>query len=231
MAKRPIFLPKTEAPYIRELQVEFKWFPGMAKSQAQKSIQSLHESSEALGYGPLLEISSKSADPLGVALSAFNLMVSGPNRKPISVECAFQGSKVFEHGGPFEDLYEASSLDAKRDERIRNSGRIIEFRYFGQSFATQPVTAFYDWLYLRALSQNERLASQIQSFAGFTDIAFNPEKSWNCQARAAAVHLGLTQLGHYQRAVDDPAWFFRSLTDADCNSVRDRSGQGLLGLD
>lgn len=231
MAKRPIFLPKTEAPFVRELEVEFKWFPGMAKSQAQKSIHSLHEASEALGYGPLLEISSKSADPLGVALSAFNLMVSGPNRKPISVECAFQGSKVFENGGPFEDLYEASSLDAKRDERIRNSGRVIEFRYYGQSFATQPVTAFYDWLYLRALSQNERLASQIQSFAGFTDIAFNPEKSWNCQARAAAIYLGLSQLGQHQRAVDDPEWFFTSLRNGNFPGNQDPSGQGLLGLD
>lgn len=231
MAKRPIFLPKSEAPFVRELEVEFKWFPGMAKSQAQKSIQSLHDASEALGYGPLLEISSKSADPLGVALSAFNLMISGPNRKPISVECAFQGSKVFENGGPFEDLYEASSLDAKRDERIRNSGRIIEFRFFGQSFATQPVTAFYDWLYLRALSQNERLASQIQSFAGFTDIAFNPEKSWNCQARAAVIYLGLSQLGQHQRAVDDPEWFFTSLRNGNFPGNQDPSGQGLLGLD
>lgn len=231
MAKRPIFLPKTEAPFVRELEVEFKWFPGMAKSQAQKSIQSLHEASEALGYGPLLEISSKSADPLGVALSAFNLMVSGPNRKPISVECAFQGSKVFENGGPFEDLYEDSSLDAKRDERIRNSGRIIEFRYYGQSFATQPVTAFYDWLYLRALSQNEQLASQIQSFAGFTDIAFNPEKSWNCQARAAAVYLGLTRLGKHQQAVDEPSWFFQSLIDGSMDATQNRAGQGLLGFE
>lgn len=231
MAKRPIFLPSSQPPYVREIEVKFQWYPGMAKSQAQKSIQSLHDASESLGYAPLLEISSKSADPLGVELSAFNLKLSGPDGRPISVECAFQGSKVFENGGPFEDLYDVSSLEAKRDDRVRTSGVVTEFRFYGQSFAAQPVTAFYDWLYLRALSQNHQLASQILSFAGFTDIAFNPKKSRNCQARAAAVFLGLKKLDLLKRAIDDPSWFFQSLSEAGFDSNQNGTSQGILGLD
>ena len=57
-----------------ETAVEFTWFAGMAISQKQKSIQSLHEAAKRrLGDVPILEISSKSPDPLGVRLSAFNL--------------------------------------------------------------------------------------------------------------------------------------------------------------
>jgi hypothetical protein len=232
MAKRLIFLPMTEAPFVREFEVEFKWFPGMAKSQAQKSILSLHDASLALGYGPILEISSKSPDPLGVALSAFNLTVNSCiGCRPISVESAFQGSKVFETGGPFEDLYNASSLDAKRDDRIRNSGRIIKFSYYGQSFPTQPVTAFYNWLYIRALSQNEHLARQLQNYAGFTDIAFNSKKSWNCQASAAAVYLSLLQRAEVQKAVMDPNWFISIISENGFQSPHNREGQGLLELE
>ena len=58
-----------------------------------------------------------------------------------------------------------------------------------------PKTAFYDWLYLHALNQNEELALHLLSFAGFTDIAFNPKRSINCQARSAALYVSLHKCG------------------------------------
>lgn len=56
-----------------------------------------------------------------------------------------------------------------------------------------PRTAFYDWLYLSALNQNKNLALHLLNFDGFTDIEFNPAKSINCQARAAALFVSLVR--------------------------------------
>ena len=101
MARRPIFIPDSSYPYVEEKDIEFQWYPGFAKSQAQKSIKSLHQATD---ISPILEISGKSAEPLGVSLSAFNLLILIENDR-MSVECAYQGSKVFEKGGPYKDLY------------------------------------------------------------------------------------------------------------------------------
>jgi hypothetical protein len=106
--------------------VEFQWFPGMAKSQAQKSIDSLHDAAcRQLRVPKVLEISSKSRSADGVALSAFNLMIRTVKYgREFSVECAYQSSKVFEHGGPYTDLRNGTSLDAKRDPRLIESGKL-----------------------------------------------------------------------------------------------------------
>src|SRR5438874_585944 len=75
MAQRPIFLPQNTQPFTREVNIEFQWFAGFARSQQQKCIASLRDRANARKCGPTLEISSKSPTPLGVALSAFNLKV------------------------------------------------------------------------------------------------------------------------------------------------------------
>lgn len=192
MAKRPIFLPdKNNSPFFKDILVDFEWHSGLAKVQAQKSIASLHSVAVKHGISSILEISSKSADHLGVSLSAFNLMLEFKGEK-ISVECAYQGSKVFEKGGPYEDLYYASSRDARTDERLRTSGDFIGYNFFGEDFPHTPVTGFYDWLYMTALSQNPGLAGRVFDFQGFSDIVFNPSKSFNCQARAAALFISLS---------------------------------------
>src|SRR5262245_4610747 len=154
MAKRPVFRPVLSGrPFVEAVVLDFDWHPGFAKSQAQKSIASLHEAARKRGLSPVLEISSKSDMALGVALSAFNLTLRIRDRL-ISVEAAFQGSKVFEHGGPFHDLYGASSRDAKTDERVRSSGQLVGFNLIGEEWPTEPQTCFYDWLYISALSQH-----------------------------------------------------------------------------
>jgi hypothetical protein len=191
--------------------LEFQWYPGFAKVQAQKSIASLHEEANSKGWGPVLEISSKSENPIGVALSAFNLVLQQSNRPSMSVEAAFQGSKVFERGGPFRDLYQASSREAKKDERLRLSGNLIKFDFFGEEWPTWPLTAFYDWLYMTALSQNPELSEQLSGYRAFSDIAFNPEKSLNCQARAAALFVALQHASLVDEAVSSKASFLRLL--------------------
>ena len=190
MASRPVFIPSIDGPLLVKTQhIDFQWFPGMAVSQKQKSVSSLHSMAmQKLNIDSILEVSSKSLETLGVELSAFNLLFTTLKQaRTLSVECAFQGSKVFENGGPYLDLFEKTSKEAKRDERLKSSGRITGFRFFGTQWETEPRTAFYDWLYLNALNKNPELADKLSGYSAFTDIEFNPEKSINCQAYSIAL--------------------------------------------
>ena len=198
MAKRPIFIPDFNGfPYVDTLDIEFKWHPGFAKSQLQKSIASLHAAAEQVNkISPILEISSKSTLRLGVSLSAFNLSLKTLKGQTMSVECAYQGSKVFENGGPYHELYSVSSLEAKTDDRLSNSGNLVAFNFCGEDFPTEPKTAFYDWLYMTGLYQKKRdFVKELEGFQGFSDIVFNPNRSINCQARAAALFVSLSKNG------------------------------------
>lgn len=209
MANRPIFLPlKTKTAFVREIPIEFRWFAGMAVSQKQKSIESLHSAArEKLALSRILEISSKSPDPIGVRLSAFNLKLQLEGR-PVSVEVVYQAGKRFEKGGPFLDILDMSSRDAKTDSRLRDSGPLLGFSLIDDPWPLEPTTAFYDWLYLRALFCNPELADRLLEFDGFTDIEFNPEKSWNCQARSAALYVSLSRGGLLKKALFDRSTYF-----------------------
>ncbi len=58
-----------------------------------------------------------------------------------------------------------------------------------------PRTIFYNWLYINALLENPQYTQELMQFNGFTDIEFNPEKSINCQAEAAALFVSSGRLG------------------------------------
>jgi len=198
MAKRICFVSKPqEHPIYVEVEVEFEYFTGFAVSQKRKSINSMHTSIlrkyESL---KVLEVSTKSTNPLGVDLSAFNLKfldeVSG---KEYPLENIFQSSKVFANGGPYRDLLNVHPKDAKRDERLKLSGSLIGFNYNETIWEKDPKTMFYDWIYIKSLRRNESLAKKILDFDAFTDIEFNQEKSINCQARSAAIYVSLDKLG------------------------------------
>lgn len=210
MAERPVFLPMNDGDLlVKTIKLEFTWFPGLATSQKQKSIASLHEAAVARGLckNPL-EISSKSGIATGVALSAFNLGATLPKSgRPFSVETAFQSSKVFESGGAYRDLLHASSHEAKKDPRLRNSGRLVSFDFFGTSWALEPRTAFYDWLYINTLTKNPELMNDVMPYDGFTDIEFNPEKSINCQAYSLALFKALRARNLLDDALSSKAAF------------------------
>lgn len=158
----------------------------------------------------VLEISSKSEVELGVKLSAFNLQILLPESdKKISVECAFQGSKIFKNGGAYTDLFYKTSREAKKDSRIRSSGNLIAFKFFDYNFPIEPKTYFYDWLYINALNENFDLKNEILKYDSFTDIEFNPKKSLNCQAKAAAIFVGLNNSGMIDEALNNEKNFLK----------------------
>lgn len=208
MAVRPIFVPNESSVGVIEKSVEFKWHPGMAASQKKKSIYELHSQAKNLGIKNVLEISSKSEIDLGVNLSAFNLVITTRKHgRKLTVETAFQGSKVFEKGGPFKDLYGLDSRSAKKDIRLKESGRLIGFNFFGFNFPLIPRTYFYDWVYINALVQNKRMSEDVREFDGFSDIEFNPKKSINCQAHAVALYISLFKNSLLGESLSSPESF------------------------
>ena len=223
MATRPIFLPMLHTQScVREQNIEFTWYPGMTKSQYQKSIQDLHAQARLmLKVNRILEISSKSEEQLGVALSAFNLFfITKKNQNKLTVETAFQGSKVFEKGGPYTDLYGVDSKKAKTDPRLKNSGKLHSFKFFGQDFHLEPKTYFYDWVYINALNQNKELSKQLLNYGAFTDIVFNPKKSINCQARSAALFVSLVNQNKLEDSLVSAKCFLEILKDCYWNPLK-----------
>nr|WP_211260343.1 hypothetical protein [Stenotrophomonas chelatiphaga] len=202
--------------------MDFQWFPGMATSQKQKSVDSLHAASLKLsGINRVLEVSSKSREELGVALSAFNLTFTTlKHNRTFSVECAYQGSKVFERGGPFVDIFGITSREAKKDVRLRSSGRLTGFRFFGTDWGLEPQTAFYDWLYINALKKQPGVTEQLMDYSAFSDIEFNPERSINCQAYSVALYLSLHKRQLLKEATSSKEAFLRIVGAAAISNAR-----------
>ena len=209
MANRPVFEVSLDSKLFVRKDIEFQWFRGFAVSQKRKCINSLHQNYLLLNKDKhILEISSKSENELGVKLSAFNLMIH-KNGKSFSVESAYQSGKIFEHGGPYIDLLDKPSINAKKDERLKNNGQIIGFSFYNETFSINPLTYFYNWLYINALNDNDDLNKQLINYDAFTDIVFNPQKSLNCQAAAAAIYVSLRKQNLLQQALKDKNLFLK----------------------
>lgn len=207
MATRPVFFVTTpEQGWVRVETVSFQWFPGMSLAQKRRSIAAMQAAAQAGANGrALLEISTKSPDGTGRALSGFDLCLEiGGRRMP--VESVFQGSKLCRagagHSDPCQDLYTQDAVTAKRDPRLA-ACRVTGFRLFDEDWPLDPwppetgredalpPSAFYDFLYFRALLQQPGLAASAGSYGGFTDLEFTPGRSDNCQAFSAALFVAL----------------------------------------
>lgn len=204
MAKRPVFESKTFYPFYSEHYVEFDWVPGLSVSQKKKCVLSLHDAYRKICPDRrILEVSSKSTVPFGVAASAFNLKKFVPSLgRSLPVEVIYQAAKVFEKRGPYLDLYNVSPREAKQDERLKNSGKIIAFHFEGKDYPIMPGSIFYNWLYVNALLENEDLLDQICEYDAFTDIEYNPQRGIACQARALAIAVGLRKVGLLEKVKD-----------------------------
>lgn len=204
MATRPIFMPNyqkisnndiTIDNLVQVKNIDFTWQSGLSIADKQKSIASLHENAKKIdGVNHVLEISTRSTEKIGVALSAFNLKIRTTKNNEIPVECIYQSSKLFQGNIQYLDLLHKSPAEAKKDERLKSSGEIIAFRPFGKQekeWNVNPISAFYNWIYINALMQHSEYHKQLLNYQAFTDIEFNPKKSLNCQAYATALFCSL----------------------------------------
>lgn len=203
MSIRSVFIAKETYPYYEEVQVEFDWFGGFALSQKRKCQIGLHKN--FLTRYPdkkILEVSEASMMSLGAKLSAMNLSkrVDGGIT---SVESAFQSSRIYKNGaktvGPFPEYMFLPGKECKKIVKKLSEG-MISYEYFfeGMTFYAPPyhISLFYDYLYLNALLEPENNAVREQllkgGFDAFSDLA---TKSLNCQARSAAIFVGLVRAG------------------------------------
>lgn len=202
-AIRPIFVPSSKRGSLFEwVDIDFEWFPGFAAVQKEKSIYSLHLAAKNQGIYPILEVSTKSNEEVGRRLSAFNLKLE-VDGEMLSLESVYQGSKVFSESGQHTDLMYKNPYIAKKLVRQLGIGNIVGFRCFDMDFPTEPKNAFYDWLYIRAISPHENWVKKNLTYAGYSDIEFNPKRSINCQGRAVAEFMSLVNLGASEDCFND----------------------------
>ena len=207
MATRPAWCVKNVG-IVRE-SFDFHYNSGFSDVQKKKNVKALHES---IGKSAL-EVSTKSDNPLGFMLSAFNLKLDG-----IPFECVFQASKKYSNGGPYLDLLKVSPKEAKRDERHQTSGNLTAFVYKGEEFLLIPRTFFYDYMYIKAVKQSvcSREIKKILNYEYFTDIEFNPKKSINCQAKSVAIIKAMLQIfGEIPELNRKDFYFFYELISAE----------------
>lgn len=207
MAERPVFVPSTKGSrLVIEVPIEFPWHAGMAPSQKKKNVLELHQAARSRGLLKLLEVSSKSEVEIGRRLSAFHQKVLVKGRL-FPLESVFQSSKEFDLGGPYLDLLDADPRDAKKDSRLKESGKLRKFSFNGKDFPLSPPTVFYDWLYFSAIFPEREWLRRLEQLDGFTDIEFNPARSVNCQARSCALFVSLEKRGLLDEAMSSFASF------------------------
>lgn len=205
MAKaiRPIFIPTPDSSeLVKEVSVQFEWSMGLLRAQKQKSVMSLHEQAQKIEPRKILEISTYSQQTLGVMLSAHNLQLKSGNSTG-AVEQLYQKAKVVVGENP-----------ASREGGSVKGGKPTYFLFEQRQWALEPLSAFYDWLYVNAVLQNIELSNILLEFDAFSDIAFNPKKSISTQARSAALYVSLVKLKRIDetKAPDD---FIRLLAEFD----------------
>lgn len=199
MAKRPAWSISDDRVICQEF--DFEWNGGLALIQKQKNVSNFHASIKNIMNESALEISSKGTVSLGKNLGAFSLKHNG-----VPLENVFQSSKKFEQGGPYVDLLSVTPKEAKQDERIRNSGKIVAFYLDGEEWPLEPKTLFYDNIYVKALLQNYGLNLDLSKYDWFTDIEFNPKKSINCQARSVVIYKLLQRKNIFEVLDNKTKW-------------------------
>ena len=183
MATKMCFKVNENKVFDEEI-VTFNYVKGLAFSQKCKNVLSFHSSiQEQFPNLRLLEVSTKSYNPLGVALSAFNLKLDG---RP--VESIYHSSKVFDNGDCFEFVKDFAPLYAKKFVRENSIGDLRGYMFNGTELPLEPKSFFYDYIYISALMQHPEVSNSISEYDIFTDIEFNEKKGINCQARACAIY-------------------------------------------
>lgn len=192
-----------EYPFFEEVHVNIDWFGGFALSQKRKCQIGLHQNF-LMEYPKekILEISSSSLMSLGAKLSAMHL-----NKRTLkgitTVESAFQSSRIYGDGakriGPFPEYRFLPGRECKKlVKEAAKEMHSYQYELDGLTFyaPAHHISQFYDFLYLNALlePENEEVKNKLlqEKYTAFTDLA---TKSLNCQARSAAIFVGLVRAG------------------------------------
>lgn len=197
----------------------FPWLPGMSRAVKEARIRALHESIRAkYPDAEVLEVSTKSSNPLGVSLSAFNLRLPAICGGGI-LESTYQSAKVYQDWRG--DLFKQDGLAAlspglaKKGNSLHSDLTLAHFDFNGNQWPANPGSLFYDFLFWAALWEQPKLLRGLSEFDFFTDIEFNKSelgfqagKSFNSQAKSSALAKSLFPVWPSGWKVEDAeVWF------------------------
>ena len=221
MAKRFVYVPINEVPFVEINEVEFKWEPGLSKSQRKKSSDNLHREAGSLGIANnILECSSANPTKLGFTMSAYNLPFY--TNSNMSVESAYQGSKTFRNDETLEvtwmkHVYNLESKASKRaltEMETSNKHSFIgftlcekeDFWAIPEDIPTRYI--FYTYIYVKSLQHllktKPEYLEELLEYDGFTDIMLR----WHggvvtsCQAAAVAMTIGMYKANKLDEIMD-----------------------------
>ena len=157
----------------------------------------------------VLEISSRSDDPLGRSLSAMRLRADDTDsERRLPVESIYQAAKCYGEGGPDEAPL-PNGFDAKRRDRDRRAGGALTgFEHAETFWPAASGSAFYDRIWIKAAGVAEATHPSLglHRYDAFSDQFHRPGQAVACQARAAAMFVGLDRAGKRDRVYDPNKW-------------------------
>lgn len=227
MESKPVFMPRVGSDnLVKTDMVRIERHVGFATRQKKKTLNDLHRViKKKYGFKNVLELSTKSGNKLSFLLSPYSLQITNDDGQKYSVENAFQASKVFEQGGPYLDLLTEKPRQARKDERLISSGELTGYDYFGMEWGVEPLTTFYDWLYINALKQHPELHEEVVQYQAFTDISFNPKRSVHCAAYSLAMFVALYKRELLDK-VEDPGEFYDLHTEFELSNTEQLLEEG-----
>lgn len=193
MAKRIYFIAKTSYQgLIVEKTIEYEHFRGESQNQREKSILSMHHAIRAYeSGGKILDVSKCSNERLGRDLAGVNLKYRTELGTAYPVMNIFESAKVFEGGGPYQDLLTEESRAVSQDRRLKGSGRLLGFHFEGEPYSLTPRHYFFDWIYINALYQHKELHEKIIAYDMITDLDYSMNSMFASSARACAYFISL----------------------------------------
>ena len=168
----------------------------------------------------ILEISSRSDEPLGRALSAMNLRAAGSDgNRRLPVESVYQAAKCYGHDGPDEQPI-PNGFDAKRrDKERRNAGSLRGFQHEGTFWPAASGSAFYDREWIKAATA-AGATRELARYDAYSDQFHRPGAAVACQARSAAMLAGLDRSRQLGQVHEAGSWAAALQLDGDARPVR-----------
>lgn len=159
----------------------------------KKAISAMHRKLEKIDGKRVthLDINIRNPNALAKKLAPYQISL-----RDYKVESIYQASKIFDHGGPYNDLEKVSVADALNDPRIKDSGNVVDFFYNGEYWERNS-EYFYDFLYVSAVREsisNEEL-KELLKYDYFTDLETKYSAERNPARAVAIIKLMLMQFG------------------------------------
>ena len=196
MAKRLYFIPKSSYQgLIVEKTVYFPEIRGERAHSMKKTLETmLHVIRAKESGGEILEVSPY-GNAVGKACTPWLLKLKGEDGVAYPVAALYEVAKVYEEGGPYEDLKSKRPDEILGDQRHRQAGSLMGFHFEHEAFTTNPRHKFFDYLYIRALKDREDLHEELLKAEILTDVTYQMSSMYLSPARSVSYFISLYKEG------------------------------------